>query len=167
MLNERTGDPKLPKLALRDVFEKLGTVRCVQRKREKAKRQIFGSGGDGQKKKKEKKKTPKKKRMKEKKIYYQHRLVSIPRTRRKASGSSERVGRSGNDLFRHGMRFEPSKYLESGIRDSERERERERERSIEIVDFTRLWRRVFRRHATVFRSRGMSKRAEDIENDLD
>ena len=42
-----------------------------------------------------------------------------------------------------------------------------RRRSIEIVDFTRLWRRVFRRHATVFRSRGMSKRAEDIENDLD
>ena len=46
MLNERTGDPKLPKLALRDVFENLERFDTFKENARKAKRQIFGSGGD-------------------------------------------------------------------------------------------------------------------------
>ena len=58
MLNERTGDPKLPKLALRDVFENLERFDAFKENARKAKRQIFGSGGDGQKKKKGEEKDP-------------------------------------------------------------------------------------------------------------
>ncbi|CAL6306006.1 unnamed protein product [Bathycoccus prasinos] len=46
MLNERTGDPKLPKLALRDVFENLERFDTFKENARKAKRQIFGSSGD-------------------------------------------------------------------------------------------------------------------------
>jgi ribonuclease Z len=61
MLNERTGDPKLPKLALRDVFENLERFDTFKENARKAKRQIFGSGGDVQKKKKGEEKDPEEK----------------------------------------------------------------------------------------------------------
>jgi len=53
MLNERTGDPKLPKLGLRDVFENLEQFDAFKENARKARRHIFGSFDcDLQKKKK-------------------------------------------------------------------------------------------------------------------
>ena len=82
ILNERTGDRKLPKLGLLDVFENLERFDSFKENARKAKHKIFSSDiGDEQKNIKE----VEREKTKTKMSYYQRRLVSIPRTQRKGA----------------------------------------------------------------------------------